>query len=68
MRIASLNLLKIYLNNMNIKQKTPSEIFDDYKQTIDSIQIILENSRKMKFESIPKWAENLSIEELKSHS
>ncbi len=49
---------------MNNKQKLPSQIYDDWQITIESINNMLYNLKNSKFSIIPAWAENLSLDEL----
>lgn len=49
---------------MTIKQKTPSEIYDNWKNTESSITIILNNAKNNHIQNIPNWALYKTFDEI----
>ena len=49
---------------MSVKQKTPSDVYDDWKNTIESITMVYDNV--LHNQIYPSWAENMSEIDLKN--
>ena len=48
----------------NIKQKEPSEVYDDWQKTIETLRMVPQNAASGSVGSLPSWTLNLSINQI----
>ena len=49
---------------IQLSQKTPMEVYDDWQKAIESIRVVIENAQKGVVEALPSWTLNLSLNEI----
>lgn len=47
-----------------LRQKTPPDVYDDWKYTVDASRFLLHQARNLNFDCLPSWTKNLSIKEV----